>query len=191
MLEDYESAIEDYSEAIRNATSNEKGVMYFNRANSKVKLENFSDALDDYDAASRESIRYSAFNKGNTLLLLGRLNEALECYRSEVMKWGEVEVITNNIGNMNVLIGRVADGLPTVSITAKDDAAQHRGAINIEICGNDKAKQEMPALYPHHKGEVTFVIFGNAGNVGNFGGGDTAGGEGLPGDKPIFVNFVW
>ena len=194
MLGDYQAAIEDYSEAMKNVAPTERGVIYFNRANSKVKLENYSDALDDYDAANRTNIRYSAFNKGNTLLILGRLEEALECYKSEAVKQvsdeGVYEGVANNIAILNQLIGHVSDGIPIVR-DSKDDTSRHKGRVNIEICGNDKAKREMPSLYPHHKGEITFLVAGSAGNVGNFGGGDTSGGEGFAGENSIFVNFVW
>ena len=168
--------------------------MYFNRANSKVKLENYSDALEDYDAANCANIRYSAFNKGNTLLVLGRFEEALECYKSEAVKQGNdegvYEGVANNIANLNQLIGRVSDGIPIVK-GSKDDTLRHKGGVNIEVRGNDKAKREMPSLYPHHKGEIIFLVSGSAGNVGNFGGGDTSGGEGFVGENPIFLNFVW
>ena len=155
-----------------------------------VKLEKYADAIDDYDAADRENIRYSASNKGNTLLLLGRIEEALECYRSEAVKRGVNEQIANNTETLNKLIGRLSDDRPKV-LGPEDDAAKYKGGFNIYIRGNDKAKREMPALYPKHKGEITFVISGNAGNVGNFGGGDTSGGEGLEGEQPMFLNFVW
>ena len=190
MLGSYQSAIEDYSEAMKNVVPKRRGIMHYNRANSKVKLEKYTDALDDYDAADRENVRFSAFNKGNTLLLLSRIEEALECYKSEAVKRGVTEQIANNSANLNQLIGRLSGSRPKV-LGPKDDSSKHAGVINIEVHGNDKAKQEMPALYPNHDGEITFLIAGYAGNVGNFGGGDTSGGEGLPGEQPIFLNFVW
>ncbi len=190
ILGDYQCAIEDYSEAMESVVPTMKGVMHYNRANSKVKLEKYIDALDDYDAADRANVQFSAFNKGNTLLLLGRIEEALECYKSEAVKRGVNEGISNNTNNLQQLIGRLSDNAPKV-LGPKDDAAKHAGSVNIEVHGNDKAKREMPALYPHHKGEITYVIIGNAGNVGNFGGGDTSGGEGLAGERPILLNFVW
>ena len=190
MLGNYQSAIEDYSEAMENVTLTSRGVMHFNRANSKVKLGKYSDAVDDYDAADRTNIRFSSFNKGNTLLLLGRIEEALECYKTEVVKRGSDEGVANNIANLTQLIGRVSDGTPNV-LGPEDDTSKHKGVVNIEVRGNDKAKREMPSLYPHHKGEITFLVTGSAGNVGNFGGGDTSGGEGFAGEKPIFLNFVW
>ena len=194
VLGDYQAAIEDYSEAMKNVSPTERGVMYFNRANSKVKLENYSDALEDYDAANRKNIQYSAFNKGNALLVLGRFEEALECYKSEAVKQGSdggvYEGAANNMATLTQLIGRVSDGIPIVK-GSKDDTARHKGGINIEVRGNDKAKREMPSLYPHHKGEITFLISGSAGNVGNFGGGDTSGGEGIAGENPIFLNYLW
>ncbi len=190
MLGNYQSAIEDYSEAMKNITPANKGIMHFNRANSKVKLEKYTEALDDYDASDRANIRFSAFNKGNTLLLLGRIEEALECYKSEAVKRGVNEGIANNTATLEQLIGRVSDDRPKV-LGPKDDTSKHKGNFNVDICGNDKAKREMPALYPHHEGEITFLISGNVGNVGNFGGGDTSGGEGLAGEQPIFLNFMW
>ena len=190
MLGNYQSAIEDYSEAMENVTLTSRGVMHFNRANSKVKLGKYSDAVDDYDAADRTNVRLSSFNKGNTLLLLGRIEEALECYKTEVVKRGSDEGVANNIANLTQLIGRVSDGTPNV-LGPEDDTSKHKGVVNIEVRGNDKAKREMPSLYPHHKGEITFLVTGSAGNVGNFGGGDTSGGEGFAGEKPIFLNFVW
>ena len=190
MLRSYQPAIEDYSEAMEDVIPTRRGIMYYNRANSKVKLEEYADALDDYDAADREDIRFSASNKGNTLLLLGRIEEALECYKSEAVKRGVNEGIAKNTATLNQLVGRLSDDRPKVR-GPKDDAAKHKGAFNIDIRGNDKAKREMPALYPHHQSEITFLISGNAGNVGNFGGGDTSGGEGLEGEKPVFLNFVW
>ena len=193
MLGNYQAAIEDYSDAMKNVAPTQRGVMHFNRANSKVKLENYSDALDDYDAANCTNIQYSAFNKGNTLLVLGRLEEALECYKSEAVKQssneGVYEGVANNIAILNQLIGHVSDG-PIVR-GSEDDTSRHKGGVNIEVRGNDKAKQAMPSLYPHHKGEITFLVTGSAGNVGNFGGGDTSGGEGFAGENPMFLNFVW
>ena len=190
VLGNYRSAIEDYSKAMENVVPTRRGIMNYNRANSMVKLEKYTDALDDYDAADQENVRFSAFNKGNTLLLLGRIEEALECYKSETVKRGVTEEIANNTATLSKLIGRLSDDRPRV-LGPKDDAAKHKGRFNIDIRGNDKAKREMPALYPHHQGEITFIIYGNAGNVGNFGGGDTSGGEGLEGEQPIFLNFVW
>ena len=190
MLGNYQSAIEDYSEAMKNVTSANRGIMHFNRANSQVKLENYSDSLDDYDAADRTNVKFSSFNKGNALLLLGRIEEALESYRNEAAKRGAEEVVANNISNLNLLIGRLSDSKPKV-LGPKDVTSKYKGGFNIDVRGNDKAKREMPALYPHHKGEITFLMVGSAGNVGNFGGGDTSGGEGLAGEQPIFLNFVW
>ena len=190
MLGSYQSAIEDYSEAMENVVPTRKGIMYFNRANSKAKLNKYTDALDDYDAAERANIRFSSLNKGNTLLLLGCIEEALECYKSEAVKRGVNEGIASNAANLEQLIGRLSDDKPKV-LGPKDDASKHKGGFNVDVCGNDRAKLDMPALYPHHEGEITFLIFGNAGNVGNFGGGDTSGGEGLAGEQPIFLNFVW
>ena len=190
MLGNYQSAIEDYSEAMENFIPTRSGIMHYNRANSKVKLGQYIDALDDYDTADRANIRFSAFNKGNTLLLLGRIEEALECYKNEAVKRGVKEGVDNNTANLQQLIGRMSDSTPKVQ-GPQDDTSKHVGAVNIVVHGNDRSKQEMPALYPHHKGEITFLIFGNAGNVGNFGGGDTSGGEGLAGEQPIFLNFVW
>ena len=112
MLGNYQSAIEDYSEAMKNVTSANRGIMHFNRANSQVKLENYSDSLDDYDAADRTNVKFSSFNKGNALLLLGRIEEALESYRNEAAKRGAEEVVANNISNLNLLIGRLSDSKP-------------------------------------------------------------------------------
>ena len=190
MLGNYQSAVEDYSKAMGNFVPAKQGIMHYNRANSKVKLKRYTDALDDYDAADRDNIRFSASNKGNTLLLLGRIDEALECYKSEAVKRGVNEGIANNTATLNNLIDRLSDDVPIV-LGPKDDAAKHKGGFNINVRGNDKAKREMPEIYPHHKGEITFLISGSAGNVGNFGGGDTSGGEGLEGEQPIFLNFAW
>ena len=189
MLENYQSAIDDYSEAMKHFAPANRGIMLYNRANTKVKLEMYTDALDDYDAADRENIRFSEFNKGNTLLLLGRIEEALECYKSEALKRGVNEGIANNTANLNVLIGRLSDDKPKLR-GPMEGTAEHKGGFNIDVRGNDKAKRDMPDLYPLHKGKITFIISGNVGNVGNFGGGDTSGGEGLMGEQPIFLNFV-
>ena len=168
-LEDYEGAIEDYTEAIRLHPKEwgKRSDFFFNRANANTMLKRFEDAIDDYDEAIHLGSSGAYFNKGNVLVILGRFSEALSCYDEIIKKEPENSGAVNSRNAVKAIL----DGI-------KDKAFQsHFSPENMSI------EVSIQALID----EQLFVFQGSKGNTGNQGGNGLPGGEGFGGKDGFIV----
>ena len=168
-LEDYEGAIEDYTEAIRLYPKEwgKRSDFFFNRANANTMLKRFEDAIADYDEAIHLGSSEAYFNKGNVLIITGRFSEALSCYD---------EVIKKEAGNSGAVSNRnatkaILDGI-------KDKAFQSHFSPE-----NMSTEVSVQALVD----KQAFGFQGSIGNTGNQGGNRLRGGKGFGGKKAFTV----
>ena len=168
-LEDYEGALEDYTEAI-NLYPQEWGKrsdFFFNRANTKAMLHRFEDAINDYNQAIHLGSREAYFNKGNVLVISGRFSEALSCYDEIIKKEPENSAAGNNRDAVKAILDRIKDSV----------FQSHFSPENMSI--------EVSVLALVDK--QVFVFQGSTGNAGNQGGNGLRGGKGFGGKKGFIV----
>ena len=190
-INEYESSIQDYDEAIKYSTLDGQGSIYYNRANIKAKINLFDSALNDYDLAIQDRVRPARFNKGNVLALTGRFEKALDCYIDEISEPGSQIDCNNNIAIMTSIIAEIGDFEPVIESedSKKEDSEIFTPMIKIFI-GEEKKQHEVVEPLDHGGDATTFICTGNTGNIGNFGGVGTSGGEGFKGDGPFFIKVV-
>ena len=177
---DHQGAMADYDRALQldlNGYLAES--IFFNRANTKVVLRRFEEAIDDYDGAIRiadsqgRNAESAQFNKGNALALCGRFSEALHCYNksSSISESG-----AGNKANAAVLLGRIGDARYTCHV---DEPATYGGPlVRVSVTLVD-SKIEPEPFNP--------LFQGNVGNTGNCGGIGVPGGKGFPGGAGFHV----
>lgn len=168
-LKKYECAIQDYNNAVDWAEKlnfqSDIAMIKFNRANAKVASRKYSEAIKDYDeiinTTPEDSAcnRNSLFNKGNTLIIAHRFQEALECYR-KAMQAG-YSGAQNNMKNLERLIQNIGKVNGSIRVV-------------VEIKDGSGTNEE-------------FSFGGNVGNTGNFGGNRLPGGEGYSGGPSFLV----
>ena len=192
-LGEYNEACTDYEKGMHWWQGREQGVLRYNRANAKAKLGHFEAALEEYDHAIQANVKFSKFNKGNILVAMGRFREALQCYLDE-QEQRNSEQTNNNASIMHEVISRIGDRKGVVTIYEPEGTIVS-GMATVTVFENEEAQQKHKTL-PKGKTEddgagKTFVCSGNAGNVGNFGGGDTKGGDGSPGGDGFLLRITW
>lgn len=176
-LGDLQGAIEDYTEAIQGDPSN--GQIYYNRGNAYLDLRRFQKALDDFAVASNidgppgpREIN-ALHNQGIALLAVGKLSEALDIYRQGWKIDNDHEAFRQNLWTLNRIVVLV-QGLD-YSLHAVPDGDTGRIALRFSL----------PKGYEPVGRELNrFLLSGRAGNSGNTGGPDLAGGKGFEG-KPL------
>ena len=94
-LADYEGALQDYTDATKMNAS--WPASYFNRGNAYADLYRFEEAVLDYDRVTGHSSERAVFNKGNALLAMGRLLEAVDCYQGAVAKGANHAGVRQNL----------------------------------------------------------------------------------------------
>ena len=170
-LEDYEGAIDDYTQAI-NLYPQEWGKrsdFFFNRANTKAILHKFHDAIDDYNQAIHIGSRQAYFNKGNILVILGRFSEALPCYDEVIKKEPENAGASNNRNSVKAILDRI-----------KDTDFQ---------CHFSPEKMSIEVFLQTLAQEQVFPLQGSIGNSGNQGGNGLPGGKGFGGQSGFIVTL--
>ena len=189
----YEDACKYYGEGIQSCTRQEQGALRNNQANAKAKLKQFSASLEDYDIAIKCDIQYAQFNKGNALVAIGRFEEALECYLNEQQRC-DFEKANNNIAIMRDVIDRIGDRQSIVTIYEQEDAT-FTSIPSVLVFESEEARSHYSLNYqgePINYGKgITFICTASAGNIGNYGSGDTHGGEGFHGDTGFYLRITW
>ncbi len=193
ILGNYEEACNDYGLALQARNDPRKGVVLYNRANAKAKLEQFDAALDDYDAAIQNNLQYARFNKGNVLVALGRYEEARQCFLDE-RRIHSFEKADNNIAIMASVLGRIGERQSVVTVYRAEGSIVS-GMPEVMIFENESEKKRLesdPTGSRKTQGKgTTFLCTGSAGNVGNFGGEGTEGGSGSAGEKGFCLRVTW
>ena len=165
-LSNYEEALKDYSKAIQLDPYYSES--FFNRANANADLCRFQAAIDDYDEAIRLGSKNALFNKGNVLVVLGRFDEALRCYRELELKGTDSSGVSQNRRTLEKVIDIIGDRKYT---TKESEAHDHLPVhcLSVQIAGYD--------------GKIESVLFqGRVGNTGNF-----PRGEGFPGGEGFVI----
>ena len=193
IMGEYEEAVKFYGEGIQSCINQEQGVLRYNRANAKAKLGKFTAALEDYDIAILRDISYALYNKGNTLIAIGRFEEALKCYLDEKMRY-DFEQVDNNIAIVRSVIDRIGDRQSVVTLYEQEGTVL-KGMASLTVFESEEAKsrllQNPQAMLETDGVGITFLCSGNSGNIGNYGGGDTTGGEGFQGDNGFCLRIIW
>lgn len=193
IMGEYEEACKDYEEGIQSCTGKEQGALRYNQANAKAKLGKFSAALENYDSAILNDIQYARFNKGNALVAIGHFEDALECFLDERKRY-DFDKADNNIAIMRDVIYRIGGRQSVVTVYEQESAIVNNMAA-VTVFESEEARSQFP-LNPQgmleSNGEgTTFLCTGNAGNIGNYGGGETSGGEGFDGENGFCLRITW
>ncbi len=168
-LEDYEGAIEDYTEAVRLYPKEwgKRSDFFFNRANAKAMLQQFEDAIKDYDEAVHLGSSGALFNKGNLLVILGQFREALLCHEEAIKASGNESILGLNRNSVESILNKIKDN-------------------DCEICFfPDKMIVEVSLQIIDAEQRIVFQ--GNIGNSGNQGGNGLPGGKGFGGTDGFTV----
>ena len=178
-LEDLEGALGDYEEAIR--ISKQVGVrdpaLYINSGNVNYLLNNYGEAIRDYDQATILGDRYAQFKKANMLVILGRFDEALECYDGAIRDGDNRFGVICNRNGIAAILNRIGgDGYVVRSPRFKDSTQR----LIIDVSLRAEAENRYTEFFNFH---------GMRGNIGNAGSQHLPGADGYRG-KPGFVVVV-
>ncbi|MXY33016.1 MAG: tetratricopeptide repeat protein [Boseongicola sp. SB0664_bin_43] len=192
-LGEYDDACKDYGEAIRLAADGQHAMLWYNRANARARMGDFAAALEDYDHAIRGNVGHARFNKGNALLKMGRLEDALECFL-KTSKTLDSEQLKNNIAIVREVLKRIGASTKSVS-TFEQESGSFAGMDLVTLHVNQVELSKLspdPATMTKRLGAGrTYLCSGSAGNVGNFGGGGTDGGRGLSGENGFGLRIAY
>ena len=174
-LENYEGALQDYTDAIR--INSNHSASYYNRGNAYADLYRFEEAVLDYDRATGHSAEHAIFNKGNALLAMGRLPEAEDCYQGAVAKGANHAGITQNLWTLEQIRPVVDEWQYTIRAVPDSDTGR--------MCFIFEGSEDAAVAGKHLE---RFLFFGRVGNAGNTGGPNLSGGEGFAGKPPIRIH---
>ena len=178
-LEEYEEALKDYSKAIQLDPAYSDS--FFNRANANADLCRFQEAVNDYDEAIRLGSKDALFNKGNLLVVAGRFDEALQCYRESDLKGMDSDGAPKN----RRALEKVIDIIGGRKYTTKKSKLE-----KVIIIGGQEYTTKKPKVpncvsvrITGYDGKIEYMGFqGRVGNTGNF-----PSGEGFPGGEGFVV----
>ena len=173
---DYEKAAEDYTHAIDLSSGPEFSAVFFNRGNANFEMCDFSAAIKDYDKAIESGYTEAMFNKGNALVIQGKFQLAVDCYKKlcegDIRQKGAAsEKVTANLKESERLIGLVGE----------------QSAVSIEAF--EQTRFVTITEQGHWGDGELFVFTGNTGNTGNMGGNKQHGGGGFSGGKGFSVKI--
>ena len=177
VLGQLDGAVADYDEAIR--LGQRFGVRYswffLNRANAKQLTQDFQGALQDYDEAIRIGNIDARFNKGNALVMMGRFDEALQCYEASVSDGdNRAGVLCNRKGVEGILSKLGSSGYKVRPPRFKEQAER----LMVEVSVKTSPSNVFTEFY---------YFLGMIGNTGNAGAavtvraGEMPIGKGIPG----------
>lgn len=118
--------------------------------------------------------KHAHFNKGNTLVILGRFVEAASCYREAVQAGGGNASAPRNLESLNKVTNYMAAGR-VVRIVTEPEPSTKLPVKCVKIICSGVEKNSEPISFK-----------GNVGNKGNTGGAGLSGGQGF-GGGPDFV----
>ena len=171
-LADCDGAVQDYTKAININSAIPQ--YYYNRGNAYFDLSRFSDALKDYDLVTGSSACHAAFNKGNVLLAMGLLTEALNSYIDASNKGGNPDGVHQNVWTVR----QILSAFYGLEYEAKPSP-------NLETAGTIGLMFLVPEAAMERDLESNrFLVYGRVGNTGNTGGPGLLGGQGFFG-KPL------
>ena len=180
-LSDYEAALNSYSDAIRIDRKEIVGTdqALFNRGNIHLNLGQPDKAINDYDAAmSLQANNMTSpgilFNKGNALVISGRFEEALECYRLAEVGEARVRTSSQNREALERIMTLTGSREYQCHFVKDPDAPVDR--LVITVVGADV------------KGVIE-MFQGSVGNTGNFGWHGVSG-TGFTGSHGFIVEVV-
>ena len=172
-LGDCDGAVQDYTEAIK--IDADSPYYYYNRGNAYLDLSRYSDALDDYNrVTARSNAGHAAFNKGNVLLAMGLLTEALSSYWDAGKKGCNPDGIHQNVWTIKQILSTF-DGLEYE--TKPSPNLETAGTIGLMFLVREAAMER-------DLESNRFLVYGRVGNTGNTGGPGLSGGPGFFG-KPL------
>lgn len=218
----YEEAIRDYDQAVKHKDVGFAGwdfpraapfgpwalhMVYHNRGNAKESLSDLEGALEDYslgiETAPKSPNLY--FNRGNTLMDLGRLDESI-CDYDQALVMGHSSALFNK-GNALVMLGRFEEALKCYTAmegheTGAEGATQNRitleevvdriggRAYEVRIESNPRLGSllHVQLMVDGHSGADSWnrIFKGREGNIGNY-GWKLPGGEGYEGKLGFIV----
>ena len=169
-LENLRGALQDYLQAIESAPD---PVQYhFNLANTYADMLCFEEAISTYEKVPSTNW-HAIFNKGNTLMCLGRFSEAHKCYIHAAAQTPDNETVNQNVWTSL----RLLDLLAGLEFTYHLDASGR----HLQICVDEKD-------FVSELHQYTYIIAGRVGNVGNS-GYMHSGGQGFTGKGPITIGI--
>ena len=172
-LQDYEGALQDYTEALNIDPTYR--ACYYNRGNAYADLYRFEDAVLDYDKVADYEQGNAVFNKGNALLVMGRLADAWDCYQDASIKGGDHPGIVANLSTLGAIMQIVAGREYTVNVVSDPTSGHMSLRFGLQASVGDEWPEGRP-----------FLLFGRVGNTGNTGGPGLSGGQGFNG-KPFIL----
>ena len=178
-LGDLAGALGDYEEAIRKSrqVGAAEPVIYINRGHVNYLLNKYGDAIRDFEQAIKVGDFMALFKKANMLVILGRFDEALECYDSAIRDGDDRSCVICNRNGVAAILNRIGgDGYVVRSPRYKDSS--QRPIIDVSLRAD--ADNRFTEFFNFH---------GMRGNIGNTGSQHLPGGEGYRG-KPGFVVVV-
>lgn len=160
-LADYESSLTNYTKAIEidGDVILSRDQTHFNRGNIYQDLWQFDEAIADYNAAislqtSHTNAPAILFNKGNTMVMYGRFDEALKCYRQAEQGNTNVMPTSHNREALERVLSAIGSRDCQVHLDKITSANIGRLVVQVEGFRNRSMLE---------------VFQGRVGNTGNFG----------------------
>lgn len=152
----------------------------FNLANTRARLRQLQRASEDYEEAIREGgdgfevpYGHAQFNKGNVLVMLGRLKEARESYTKSLQSSRPNPHAARNLASLEKVIEYVGNS-GTEPVEILPDFSTQEPVEEVRIVLKRRRQSHSPVQFA-----------GNVGNIGNTGGADPLERFGLPGSKGL------
>lgn len=179
---DHLGAVADFDRSIQYCSSDFWHTrVVFNRANSKIMLQQLDQAMTDYDyvlthGTNESGVPYeqARFNKGNVLVMLGQLQEAAECYR-KVSNPDFRPAAKKNLEAANRVLTYLSDA-KIEWIIRIPRATAGLPIQRVQICCSNMESTFEPVSFE-----------GQIGNIGNTGGTGLPGGSGFGGSPGFSV----
>ncbi len=185
-LSEHCSAVADYSKAIKFCPTEFRHIsVAFNRANSYTMLQKLKKALADYDYIidngmdePRSPYKDAHFNKGNTLVILGRFEESVPYYRDSLRAGHDNSGAHQNLEAANKVLKYLAAAGRVEQIARVPEPSARQPVERVKIICSGIAQDFDPIPFR-----------GNVGSKGNRGGRGLSGGPGFGGQSGFDVQI--